>query len=132
MNDENLKKGKATQFKSGDEAARNGRKGGIASGKARREKADMRKLLTMMLEENIPTKKGSEEITYAQRITKSIMTIASDPRQGSAAVRAYETILHTIGQDEPEPRQDSLDTLRQILEVNKQNANRVQSDEETT
>ena len=129
MNDENL-----IPFSERTESEQReiAQKGGMASGKARREKADMRKLLAMMLEENIPTKKGSEEITYAQRITKSIMTIASDPKQGSAAVRAYETILHTMGQDEPEPRQDSLDTLRQILEVNKQNANRLQSDEETT
>lgn len=129
MNDENL-----IPFSERTESEQReiAQKGGMASGKARKEKADMRRLLAMMLEENIPTKKGSEEITYAQRITKSIMTIASDPKQGSAAVRAYETILHTMGQDEPEPRQDSLDTLRQILEVNKQNANRLQSDEETT
>lgn len=37
-NNENLKKGKATQFKSGEEAVKNGRKGGIASGEAKREK----------------------------------------------------------------------------------------------
>ena len=35
---ENLKKGKATQFKSGKKAAESGRKGGIASGKAKRKK----------------------------------------------------------------------------------------------
>lgn len=35
---ENLKKGKATQFKSGEKAAESGKKGGIASGKAKRKK----------------------------------------------------------------------------------------------
>ena len=35
---ENLKKGKATRFKSGEKAAESGRKGGIASGKAKRKK----------------------------------------------------------------------------------------------
>ena len=35
MNNENLKKGEATQFRSGEEAARNGRNGGRASGEAR-------------------------------------------------------------------------------------------------
>ena len=38
MNDENLKKGEATRFRSGEDAVRNGQKGGIASGKARRAK----------------------------------------------------------------------------------------------
>lgn len=35
---ENLKKGKATQFTSGEKAAKSGRKGGIASGKAKRKR----------------------------------------------------------------------------------------------
>jgi hypothetical protein len=37
-NEKNLKKGKDTRFRSGEEAAKNGKKGGIASGEARREK----------------------------------------------------------------------------------------------
>ena len=36
MNDENLKKGVRTQFKSGEEAARKGRKGGTNSGTSKR------------------------------------------------------------------------------------------------
>lgn len=74
------------------------RKAGKASGKARREKADMRKLMSMMLDESIDGK----DMTYAQRLTKSMLTIASNPKQGAAAVRAYEMILHLIGQDEPD------------------------------
>lgn len=125
VNDENLKKGKATQFKSGEEAARSGRKGGIASGKAKREKADMRKLLAMMLEE-----KAEGEATYAQSITSSMLKIASNPDMGGASVRAYQTIMHIMGQDEPEPRQDSIDVLKDILKENRKNA-RIQTDEET-
>lgn len=41
-NDENLKKGESTQFRSGEEAARNGQKGGIASGEARRRKRSLK------------------------------------------------------------------------------------------
>ena len=37
-NEKNLQNGKATQFKSGEEAARNGHKGGIRSGEVRRER----------------------------------------------------------------------------------------------
>ena len=35
---DNLKKGEAKKYRSGDEAARNGKKGGIVSGEKRREK----------------------------------------------------------------------------------------------
>lgn len=49
MNDENLKKGVATQFKSGEEAVRNGQKGGIASGASRRKKRDMRQAASDLL-----------------------------------------------------------------------------------
>lgn len=102
------------------------RKGGIASGEARRAKRDMRERMKMMLEE----KPKGKDYTYADRLTESMLTIAANPRNGAAAVRAYETILHIIGQDEPEARQDALDTLRQILEVNVKNA-RLQTEQET-
>lgn len=48
-NDENLLKGEATRFKSGEEAARNGRKGGIKSGITRRRKGASRKYLKELL-----------------------------------------------------------------------------------
>ena len=102
------------------------RKGGIASGEARRAKRDMRERMKLMLEE----KPKGKDYTYADRLTESMLTIAANPKNGAAAVRAYETILHIIGQDEPEARQDALDTLRQILEVNVKNA-RLQTEQET-
>ncbi len=42
----NLKNTEATQFRSGCEAVENGRKGGIASGKARREKQKTQQILS--------------------------------------------------------------------------------------
>ena len=39
-----------TEFKSGDEAVESGRKGGIASGKAKREKKTIQKILTELLD----------------------------------------------------------------------------------
>lgn len=50
MNEENLKNGKATQFKSGEDAARKGRKGGIASGESKRAKKTMREAAQIALE----------------------------------------------------------------------------------
>ncbi len=46
---ENLKKGKATQFKSGKKAAEAGRKGGIASGVAKRQKKAVKERLEMLM-----------------------------------------------------------------------------------
>lgn len=48
-NNENLKKGKATQFKSGEQAARAGRKGGIKSGQTKKAKKNMRQLAQSLL-----------------------------------------------------------------------------------
>ena len=48
-NEENLKKGQATQFRSGEEAARNGQKGGVASGVSRRRKKTMQQTVTALL-----------------------------------------------------------------------------------
>ena len=100
--------------------------GGKASGEARRRKRDMRELMKLMLEE----KPKGKEYTYSERLTESMLTIASNPKQGAAAVRAYETILHIIGQDEPEPREDAVELLKGILEQNRNNA-RVQAEQET-
>ena len=101
-------------------------KGGKASGEARRRKRDMRELMRIMLDE----KPKGKEYTYSERLTESMLTIAANPKNGAAAVRAYETILHIIGQDEPEPRQGALELLKQILEANRDNA-RVQAERET-
>ena len=53
-NAENLKRGKATQFKSGEDAAGNGKKGGTASGASRRRKRAMRQAAAMLLNTQIP------------------------------------------------------------------------------
>lgn len=49
-NEENLKKGKATQFQSGEEAARNGHKGGVASGVSKRRKKTMHQTVNALLD----------------------------------------------------------------------------------
>ena len=48
-NEKNLLKGKATEFRSGEEAARNGKKGGKASGEARRKRKAMKSVLNELL-----------------------------------------------------------------------------------
>lgn len=50
MNNHNLKKGVATQYKSGEKATREaGKKGGIKSGEAKRKKKSMREKMELLL-----------------------------------------------------------------------------------
>ena len=81
-----------TSDQSREEDKINGAKGGIASGKARREKADLRKMCQMVLEMDIKgkdgtVKSGAEAITLAQ-LQKAL--------KGDA--KAYEVLRDTAGQ----------------------------------
>ena len=62
MNDENLKKGEATRFKSGEKAAEAGRKGGIASGESKRLQKDIQKAFRAIFEAEIPSGKAKEAL----------------------------------------------------------------------
>lgn len=75
-----------------EEAKKNGRKGGVASGLARREKATMKKVLLEMLDE-IADKENN--LTYRQMCTLGLLKGAV---QGNAT--NYKTILETTGEIE--------------------------------
>ena len=79
---------------------------GEASGKARREKADLRQALRAALETEYTTENGAT-LTGAEKLVLSLMTIACDPDKGGAAVRAFETIIKMLGQDVPEQEDDN-------------------------
>lgn len=90
---ENLKKGKATRFKSGEEAVKNGRKGGIASGKAKRDKKNLCKALEALLEKDLTASNG-EQMCGAEAISAKLFEQAL-----KGNVKAFETIRSTVGQD---------------------------------
>lgn len=69
------------------------RKGGIASGRARAEKRDLRKALELLLEQTFTDKKGVTR-TGAQALTEKLF---AEAMKGN--VRAFETIRSTVGQD---------------------------------
>ena len=56
----------ATQFKTGEKQVEIARRGGIASGEAKREKATMRKTLESMLDEVAKIKNNPNGLTYRQ------------------------------------------------------------------
>lgn len=89
MNDENLKKGKATQFKSGEQQAKIARKGGLASARSRKRKKSMTDLIKEFAERKVSdTGKfrdklnelgiEDEDVTIGATLVLSIMASAID------------------------------------------------------
>ena len=109
-NEENLKRGKATQFRSGEEAARTGQKGGKNSGETRRRKKAMRQAAAMLLNTPVPANRqtkpmavikelldvfghSGEGVTYQDILLTGIMLKAM-----KGDVRAAEFIRDTAGE----------------------------------
>ena len=82
-----------TSEQSREKAKINGRKGGIASGKARQEKATMKKTLEMLLDEVADIKGNENNLTYKQLTTLGLM-------QGAIEGKAenYKTIVQLLGE----------------------------------
>lgn len=70
------------------------RKGGIASGEARRRKADLRKTLEALMQG-----KDAEGKTYEENIALGLMLNAIDSKKGGNP-KAYEVIAKMLGQYE--------------------------------
>ena len=86
----------ATQFRAGEEQVKIARLGGIASGKARQEKATMKKTLEMLLNETI--KKGKYEgKTYRELSTLGLIKGAVDGKAEN-----YKIMLQLLGELEQE------------------------------
>lgn len=68
------------------------KKGGIASGKARAEKRDLRKALEMLLEQTFTDKKGNTK-TGTQAVTERLF---AEVMKGN--VKAFEVLRDTVGQ----------------------------------
>lgn len=92
-NEENLKNGVATQFKSGEEAVRAGRAGGIASGKSKREKGNLRALAQLWLETEVMKDKNGEPMTGGQFM---LAVAAKEIAKGNS--KFWELMRDTAGQ----------------------------------
>ena len=82
----------ATQFRTGEEQVEIARKGGIASGEARRQKATFKKTLEMLLDE-----KNSKGKTYRELITLGQIKSAINGKAEN-----FKTILALMGEMEEE------------------------------
>lgn len=70
-NEQNLKQ--FTSDQSREEAKKNGRKGGIASGEAKRERKDMRYFAKIVLDELVKDKKSGAELPTRYAALKSVL-----------------------------------------------------------
>lgn len=85
-----MARGRPENFKprSTVEARKNGQKGGVRSGEARREKKRLRELLELALE-----RKGDDGQTTAEAVTAALVAKAL-----TGDVKAYEVIRDTVGE----------------------------------
>ena len=92
-NNKNLEKGKATQFKSGEQAAKAGRKGGIASGEAKRKNKSLRDAAQVYALGQYKTDDG-RELTGNELIIDALFKKAINPddKDCISAIRLWMTI----------------------------------------
>lgn len=86
-----------------EEAREYGRRGGLASGEARREKATMKKTLEMLLDEVANIKDNESKLTYRQLTTLGLL-------QGAIEGKAenYKTIVQLLGELQEQTETPSL------------------------
>lgn len=89
-NEQNLRPFDSNQDR--EEAKKNGRKGGIASGEARRAKKTMKEMLDYLLEKELPNKKG-EMVTY-----REAMMTAAIKKAIEGDIRASQFVRDTVGE----------------------------------
>lgn len=82
----------ATQFRSGKQAVENGRKGGIASGVARREKKSLREAMQVLMDADL-TGKGGKKMTGTEAMAARAFQAAL-----KGDWKAWELVRDTAGQ----------------------------------
>lgn len=90
-NEKNLKP--FTSNQSHEEAVKNGRRGGVASGASKRRKKDLRQALEELLDRKYTDKNGNK-LTGTEAITAKLFEQAM-----KGNIKAFETIRSTVGQD---------------------------------
>ena len=119
---DNLKKGKATQFKAGEEQAKIASKGGTASGAARRTNADIRKMLSAALFEEYTDKNTGKKIEGIQGIVRALIgkSLNSKDKDQLATIKY---IFNLLGLDKTEADEEKdkaeIDYIRaKIAQIN--------------
>lgn len=97
MSVENLKPHQFTSNQSREKAVENGRKGGIASGQAKRAKKDMTYFARLLLDEVITDKKGNELPTRLAMLRSVLKKVLKD-----GDIQAFKTLTAQAGEQPTE------------------------------
>ena len=125
-NANNLKNGEATQFRTGEEQVEIARMGGIASGKARREKKTIQKILADLLDSEIKdspqfAKLASKMGVESDKSVKDIFTMVcllNSVKSGNLG--DLERLSKLLGEDKQNENADVLSKLDKVIgEVDK-------------
>lgn len=139
-NEENLKNGEPYRFRSGEEAAKAGQKGGIASGEARRRKKAMRDTAKMLLDMQVPKAAkelkqklavmgiSEEDFTYQ---TAVMVGVINQAMKGNTKAAAF--LRDTVGENPAhELRERELDQKIAEFEYHKQQEEAQKKENEST
>ena len=121
MPDKRPPNAEATQFRSGEEAVENGRKGGIASGQARREKKTIQKILSDLLDSEIKdspqfAKLASKMGVESDKSVKDIFTMVcllNSVKSGNLG--DLERLSKLLGEDKQNENADLLSKLDKVI-----------------
>lgn len=122
-NVENLKKGKATQFKSGEQAAECGRKGGINSGKRKKEQKAYKELLSEMFKTKVNDEKlkaFAELYGVEDADVKTLTLLGMVHAAIGGNHKAFDMLLEMSGEKTQDKNADVLAKLDSVIgEVDK-------------
>lgn len=139
-NEENLKKGEPYRFRTGEQQAETARKGGIASGEARRRKKAMRDTAKMLLDMQVPKAAkelkqklavmgvSEEDFTYQ---TAVMVGVINQAMKGNTKAAAF--LRDTVGENPAhELRERELDQKIAEFEYHKQMEEAQRKESEST
>lgn len=125
-NENNLKKGKATQFRTGEEQAKIAKKGGKASGKKRREQKTVRDILSTVLDGKIKDNEQFAKLAAKMGVNdkksvKDIYTLVcllNSVEKGDLS--DLERLTRLLGEDKQNENTDVISKLDSVIgEVDK-------------
>ena len=122
-NEKNLENGRATQFRSGEEAARNGRNGGLASGAARRRKKSLKEAADLYLSLPVTDKRRLNKLKRRELAPEDIdnqMAMVAGLVEAATCgdAKAAKVVLEMLGDDlAQKDTEETLSPLYDALET---------------
>ncbi len=120
-NEQNLENGLATQFRSGEEAARNGQKGGVASGESRRRKRSLKEAADLFLSLRVTDNKTFNKLVKSGVNVEDIdyqmaMVVGLTQKAMKGDAKAAKVLIDMLGETkDEEAQQNTLEKLDDVL-----------------